>query len=375
MTGDDDVLITGMAWSTALGSDLDQVWRALLAGTTGMIPVPSQHRLRNDHAAILSDLPMDLGPERRQHELGARALRAAVADAGLDLTDPGLQLVAGTSYGSHLDVPPERLDRWGIGLAAESGMARRPLLVNTACSAASDAILLGAALIAEGELDRCVVGGADVLTPAKRLGHSALGTMSPHALRAFDADHDGTILGEGAAFLVLERAGSARARSARVRGRVAGAGSANDAAGPTAPDPDGDTIVQAVTAALSTAGRGIDEVVVVNAHGSGTPVNDEAESRGLARTFPGETGPIVFATKGNFGHTLGATGALEAIAVLLALRDRRVPPIPGLRTVSPEFPLPVPTAATPLPDTGEVGLSITLGFGGFTTCLALEVPA
>lgn len=365
-----EVLITGMAWSTALGSDLDGVWQALLSGATGMTPVPSAHPLRNDLAAVLPDLPMDLDPVRRQVETGARPLRAAVADAGLDLTDPRLRLVAGTSYGSHLDVPPDGLDVWADSLAEEVGLARRPLVVSTACSAGSDAVAVGAALIAEGEEEICVVGGVDVLTPAKRLGHSALGTMSPTALRAFDADHDGTILGEGAAFLVLE----ARARGTRLRGRLTGVGSANDATGPTAPDPSGGTVVRAVHAALAAAGRSAAEVGVLNAHGSGTPVNDDVECRALSTLFPGAETPVVFATKGAFGHTLGATGALEAVAVLLALRDGRVPPVSGLRTVMPGFPLPLPSGGAPLPFTGDVGLSVTIGFGGFTTCLALEAP-
>ncbi|WP_246040835.1 beta-ketoacyl synthase N-terminal-like domain-containing protein [Streptomyces cadmiisoli] len=368
-------LVTGMAWWTALGSDLDEVWRALLAGATGVAPVASAHPLRNDRAAAVGDLPAELGPEQRQYELAARAVRTAVSDAGLDVTDPRLRLVAGTSHGSHLDVPPDRLDRWGETLAAGLGMARRPLLVSTACSAASDALLVAAALIAEGEEEVCVVGGVDVLTPAKRLGHSALGTMSPTELRAFDERHDGTLLGEGAAFLVLERADRARERGARIRGRLSGTGSANDAAGPTAPDLSGDTVVRAVTAALAAAGRGPGEVGVLNAHGSGTPVNDDVESRGFARVFTDGKAPVVFATKGAFGHTLGATGALEAVAVLLALRDQAVPPVPGLKTALPGFPLPLPGGAAPLPFTGNVGLSITIGFGGFTTCLALEVPA
>lgn len=366
-----NVLITGMAWNTALGADLDEVWRALLAGRSGVAPVPTAHPLRNENAAALPGLPAGLDPVRRQVEAGAPALRAAVADAGLELTDPRLRLVLGTSYGAHLDVPPTGLDLWGATLGAELGLARRPLMVSTACSAGSDAIAVGAALVADGEEEICVVGGVDVLTPAKRLGHSALGTMSPTALRSFDAAHDGTILGEGAAFLVLERDG---ARAVRGRGRLVGVGAANDAAGPTAPDPSGETVVRAVRAALAAAGRETGEVAVINAHGSGTPVNDDIESLALTTAFAGGTSPVVFATKGAFGHTLGATGALEAVAVLLALRDAQVPPVAGLETVMPGFPLPLPIGA-PLPIRAGLGLSVTIGFGGFTTCLALEASA
>ncbi|WP_249998257.1 beta-ketoacyl synthase N-terminal-like domain-containing protein [Actinoplanes sp. M2I2] len=368
-------LVTGMGWDTALGSDLDEVWLALLSGTSGVVTVPSPHPVRNERAAVVAGLPMDLDPGRRQYELGARTLRAAVTDAGLEVTDPRLRLIAGTSYGPHLDVVPEGLDRWGDALAEGVGLARRPITVSTACSAGSDAILLGAALIAEGAEEICVVGGVDVLTQAKRLGHSALGTMSPTALRAFDESHDGTVLGEGAGFLVLERDSSARARGARVRGRLSGAGSANDAAGPTAPDLSGDTVVQAVRAALTAAGRGAGEVGVVNAHATGTPVNDAVECRAFTSLFAGPSGPVVFATKGAFGHTLGATGALEAVAVLLALRDQQVPPVCGLKNVMPGFPLPLPGGGLALPFTGEVGVSVTLGFGGFTTCLVLETAA
>jgi 3-oxoacyl-[acyl-carrier-protein] synthase II len=199
--------------------------------------------------------------------------------------------------------------------------------------------------------------------------------MSPTALRAFDAGHDGTILGEGAGFLVLEHERVAQARGARVRGRLSGTGSANDAAGPTAPDPSGDTVVQAVRTALAAAGRSAADVGVLNAHGSGTPVNDDVECRAFGSLFAGRAAPVVFATKGAFGHTLGATGALEAVAVLLALRDGRVPPVHGLETVMPGFPLPLPIGTAASASTGEVGLSVTLGFGGFTTCLALEAAA
>lgn len=366
------VAVTGMAWDTALGADLDDVWQALLAGESGIRAVPSAHPVRNELAAVLPDLPADDDHRARQRELGRRTVSAAVQDAGLDVGDPRLRLVAGTSYGPHLDALAESLGDWGDELANDLGMAHRALTVSTACSAGSDAIALGATLIAEGVAECCVVGGVDVLTPAKRIGHSLLGTMSPTRLRAFDTERDGTVLGEGAAFLVLESADSARLRGARVHGRVTGAGSANDAASPTAPDTSGDTVVRAIDAALRAAGRDVAEVAVVNAHGSGTRVNDDVETVSLRRTFASTVeGSTVFATKGAFGHTLGATGALEAVAVLLALREQRVPPVVGLTTPMPDFPLPLPVGAG-LPVTGDVGLNVTLGFGGFNTCLVLE---
>ncbi|MFF8633674.1 beta-ketoacyl synthase N-terminal-like domain-containing protein [Streptomyces pilosus] len=375
---DADVWVTGMGWTTALGSGLDEVWNALLDGRTGVDAVPSEHRLRNGAAAVVHDPPLSVPPAERQHLLTRDTLAAAVRDAGLDPTDARLLPVLGTSYGPHLDtVDVPALDRWAADATRALGTARAPLSVTTACSSGSDSILVGAELIRSGAEDLCVCGGADVLTPAKRLGHSALGTMSPTALRAFDADNDGTILGEGAAFLVLESGRSARARGARAHGFLVGTGSANDAESPAAPDASGDSVVRAVSKALRGAARGPADVSVLNAHGSGTPANDAVESVSYTRLFRTGTdrrasdGPTVFATKGAFGHTLGATGAIEAVTVLLALRDGTVPPVHGLRTLRPDFPLPVPKSR-PAAFTGRLGLSVTLGFGGFNTCLAFE---
>lgn len=366
------VRITGMAWRTALGAGLDDVWQALLAGTSGIRPVPSAHTVRNDLAAVLPDLPANDDHGQRQHVLGCQTIQAAVEDAGVEITDPRLRLVAGTSYGPHLDAPADSLGRWADKIAADLGLPHAPLTLSTACSAGSDAVLVGAALIAEGMAEICVVGGVDVLTPAKRFGHSVLGTMSPTRLRPFDVQRDGTILGEGAAFLVLESARSAASRGVRVHGRLTGTGSANDAAGATAPDASGDTVVRAIGTALRAAGRSADDVAVLNAHGSGTLVNDDVEARSFRRTFQSDVdSPVVFATKAAFGHTLGATGALEAVAVLLALRDHRVPPVPGLTNPMPDFPLRLPVGE-PMTFAGDVGLSVTLGFGGFNTCLVLE---
>ncbi|WP_329080859.1 beta-ketoacyl-[acyl-carrier-protein] synthase family protein [Streptosporangium sp. NBC_01469] len=383
--GPPEVWVTGMAWSTPLGTGLDEVWRSLLDGGSGIQAVPSApsaHPLRNESAAVLPGLSLDKDPGERLHILSRDTLADAVADAGLDVTDPRLRAVFGTSYGPHLDTTGvTALDDWCADVTGELNMPQAPVSLTTACSSGSDSLLVGAELIRNGDAEICVCGAADILTPAKRLGHSALGTMSPTSLRAFDEAHDGTILGEGAAFLVLESARSATARGARPRGYLLGAGSANDAVNTAAPDLSGDSVVRAVGRALLAAGRHAEDVVVVNAHGSGTPVNDLVECRSYERVFSTAgstaTSPTVFATKGAFGHTLGATGALEAVTVLLALRDGVVPPVHGLTTVMPGFPLPLPMGGPAAFDgridrIDRIGLSVTLGFGGFNTCLAFE---
>jgi 3-oxoacyl-[acyl-carrier-protein] synthase II len=368
---DKDIWVTGMAWETPLGSDIDEVWAALLAGKTGIRPVASRFELRNTAAATVDDPPPTAEPDHRQQVLTERTLLRALDDAGVEASDPRVQPVLATSYGSHLDTAaPTSLYQWCTDVTTRMGMARAPLSISTACSAGADAMLVGAALISSGVVDICVCGGTDVLTPAKRLAHSAMGTMSPTSLRAFDESHDGTVLGEGAAYLVLESGRSARGRNARAHGRVVGAGSSNDAQGATAPDPSGAVIDRAVRRSLVGSGRSLADVDVINAHGSGTPLNDGTELAGYSRLFAtGAAAPVLFATKGAFGHSLGASGAIEAMTVLLALRDNVVPPVLGLTKPPPGLSFPVDGAK---PVRGGLGLSVTLGFGGFNTCLAFE---
>jgi 3-oxoacyl-[acyl-carrier-protein] synthase II len=252
-------------------------------------------------------------------------------------------------------------------VAARIGHPHEPITVTTACSAGSDSVLVGGHLIAAGRCEVAVCGGVDVVTAAKRLGHSALGTMGTAGLLAFDEERDGMVLGEGAACLVLESAG--RRRSTPAYATLVGAGSANDAAGMTAPDVSGESVVLAVRRALLHSGLTSADIAVVSAHGSGTRRGDEAEAASLATLFAGaDPGPVVFGTKGALGHSLGATGAIEAITVILALRDGVAPPVAGLgnplASLAPM--LPVGTARR---FAGSSGMSLTLGFGGFNTCL------
>lgn len=374
------MLVTGMAWSTALGSKLDEVWGRLLAGDCGLRDVPSEHPVRNLFAGPVDWPPADRPARERQLDLAVGTAARALEDAGLTGgNDSGVSgsggggplLVVGTSYGGHLDDPDGGgLHQWAVDTARRLGLSAPPVSLSTACSSGSDAIAIAAMLIASGAADTCLCGGVDILTPAKRLGHTALGTMSPTRLRAFDARADGTLLGEGAGFLVLERVTSARRRGATAYAALAGAGCANDAAGLTAPDPSGNSILLAVRRSLAAADLHPDDVAVVNAHGSGTPANDEVEGRSLTRLFTGRR-PTVFATKGALGHSLGATGAIEAIALILALRDRQAPPVLGLATPRAGVGLPVARGAPGAVGTG-VGVSVTLGFGGFNTSLVVD---
>jgi 3-oxoacyl-[acyl-carrier-protein] synthase II len=375
VSSDSQVWVTGMAWWTALGPDVDIVWGSLLADVSGITEVPSPFSLRSTRAAIVPDLPLDMPAWDRQHELARATLSKALGDAGIESGDRHLLPVLGTSYGPHLEMPEvTSISRWSTVAAREAGCVADPVTVTTACSAGSDAILAGLNLLQGGVAEVCVCGGADVLTLGKRLGHSRLGTMAPDDLRAFDISRNGTLLGEGAGFLVLEPAARARARGARPRGVLAGAGSSNDAANAVAPDPSGRNVVLAVRRGLRNAGITPSEVTVVNAHGSGTVVNDDVEARAYAQVFADEPHPpVVFATKGSFGHALGATGAIEAVAMLKALETQLAPPVHALREPIPALSLPIP-AGSPIRVAPGSGICVTLGFGGFNTCLVFKGP-
>jgi 3-oxoacyl-[acyl-carrier-protein] synthase II len=363
-------VVTGMGWRTPLGAGLGGVWDRLCAGGSGVAPVPSPHRLRTELAALVPDVGYGEEPGRRLDAIAADALTAACADAGLTPSDERVVPVLGTSFADLLDTTgTEPGAGWAGRLAAVTGLARPPVTVATACSAGADSLAVAAALIRSGRATICVAGGADIVTEAKRLGHSALGTMSSTGLAAFDRGHDGMVLGEGAAFLVLEAAGSARERGVQVHAVLRGTGSANDAAGLTAPDPSGASVTAAIDRCL--AGSGVDraEIAAVSAHGTGTPLNDAVEATSLARAFAGVSpGPVVFGTKGALGHSLGATGAIEAVSVVLALQHKRVPPIARTGEPMAELPLRLPLGEA-AEISGRAGLSLTLGFGGFNTCL------
>lgn len=361
--------VTAIAWSTPLGDDLDGVFGRLLAAETGMVPVAHDARLKNDLAAPVPDQPLDRAADVRMIDVGLPVLARALAAAGRDAADPEVLLVLGTSLGAFLEGEPESapLNAWADTLGKRVNAARPPISLSTACSSGSDAILVGAEMIRAGVATCCVCGGVDVLSLIKRMAHSSLGTMSPTLLRAFDARHDGMLIGEGAGFVVLDSAPKVKPLA-----NLVGVGSANDAAGMTMPDAAGLGARYAIERSLADAGLAPDAIGVINAHGSGTPLNDATEALVFRDVF-GESGKaIVFGTKGNFGHSLGATGAIESIALLLALRHGQVPPVFGLETPVPAMKLPVP-AGKPMATDARYGLNLTLGFGGFDTSLIFEV--
>jgi 3-oxoacyl-[acyl-carrier-protein] synthase II len=248
----------------------------------------------------------------------------------------------------------------------------------SACAAGSHAIGEAAKLIQSGGADAVVTGGSEAgLVPLARAAFAALDALSDTGIsRPFDVRRDGFVMGEGAAVLILEDGDKARARGAHILAYVRGYGATSDAYHLTAPDKEGAGAAEAMRVALADAGLTPEDVVYVNAHGTSTPLNDRAETKAIKAALGDTAKEIpVSSTKSAIGHLLGAAGAVEAVATILALRDRIAPPTLGHEQPEDGLDLDyVPGKARPLDIDGKpaVGLSNAFGFGGHNAVLCLE---
>jgi 3-oxoacyl-[acyl-carrier-protein] synthase II len=235
----------------------------------------------------------------------------------------------------------------------------------TACAAGTHSIGNAARLINSGRCDVVLAGGSEsAMTPTSMAGFGNMTALSKSGVSMpFDERRDGFIMGEGAGVLVLEELGHAMARGADVLGLVLGSASTADAHHITAPAPGGVGAVRCMELAIADAGLTASDIVHVNAHGTSTPLNDAAEAEALAKVF-GAPGPIVTSTKGVTGHALGAAGALEAVAVVLAMQHRLVPPTVGLEQLDPELPQIDVVIGEARPWEPGPSLSNSFGFGG-----------
>ncbi len=209
----------------------------------------------------------------------------------------------------------------------------------TACAAGTHSIGNAMRMIADGRCDVVFAGGSEAaFTPTALAGFGNMTALSSSGISVpFDARRDGFMMGEGAAVLVLEEWSRAVDRGASIIGEMLGAASTADAHHITAPAPGGSGAVRSMELAIEHAGLSAQDIKHINAHGTSTPKNDEAEAQAMAKIF-GEFGPIVTSTKGVTGHALGAAGALEAAAVVLAMEHRLIPPTAGTIECDPELP-------------------------------------
>jgi 3-oxoacyl-[acyl-carrier-protein] synthase II len=243
----------------------------------------------------------------------------------------------------------------------------------TACAAGTHAIGNAARLIAWGYADVVMAGGAEApFTPTAIAGFANMTALSNSGVsRPFDADRDGFVMAEGCGLLVLEAWDMAVERGATILGEVLGSASTADAHHITAPSPGGAGAVNCMQLALQDAGISPDQVGHINAHGTSTDKNDGAEAEAIAKVFGETDGPLVTSTKGVTGHALGAAGAIEAVAVVLAMQKRLVPPTAGLTAVDPALPRINVVQGAPAPWEPSAALSNSFGFGGHNGTLVL----
>jgi 3-oxoacyl-[acyl-carrier-protein] synthase II len=249
----------------------------------------------------------------------------------------------------------------------------------SACAAGAHAIGMAERLIRYGDADTVVTGGSEAaITPLATAAFGKMDALSDSGVsRPFDRRRDGFVMGEGAGVLVLEEEQAAKERGARILGYIRGYASTSDAHHLTAPEPSGRGAAKAIELALKDADVSARDLVYINAHGTSTPLNDRSETNAIKAALGEElAGKVpVSSTKSAIGHLLGAAGAVEAIATLLALRDRIAPPTLNYEEPDEGLDLDyVPNEARPLQN-GEVrpvGISNAFGFGGHNAVLCLE---
>ncbi|MGE3311104.1 MAG: beta-ketoacyl synthase [Limisphaerales bacterium] len=257
-------------------------------------------------------------------------------------------------------------------LADDLGWHGPVTVIANACASGANAVGHAWEWLRSGRGRRAIAGGYDALSELVFSGFDALQALSPTVCRPFDRDRDGLGLGEGAAVLVLETLESARERGATIRAELIGYGCSTDVHHLTQPHPQGVAAVASMTEAARAAGISPDAVGYINAHGTGTPLNDSSEAIAI-RTWAGSHVDRlpVSSTKSSVGHLLGAAGAVEAAVCVMALQGRWLPPTTTHREPDPECRFPVVTVPTSAPDL-EVALSNSFGFGGSNATLAFR---
>jgi 3-oxoacyl-[acyl-carrier-protein] synthase II len=399
------VVVTGLGAVTPLGEDFPTSWARLVGGAQAQAPVTlfdvAGCRCKQAAAARLPDLPgltpKQLGRLSRASRLALPAAREALAAAGL-LDESGrsrltqLPLSVSTTGGGmawgelflramlaqqrnrdeFIHIARYQAQHQALDLQQQLGFRGPMMIVANACASGANAIGHGADLIRAGLCDCVLAGGYEALTELIYVGFDCLQAMSTDCCRPFDVGRNGLMLGEAAAFVVLESESHARARGAPIVCELAGYGHGTDLYHLTQPHPNGTAAVAAMRAAIAEAGCPASDIGYINAHGTGTPLNDTSEAAAFVAVF-GENGAVpprvrISSTKAAIGHTLGAAGSIEALFAIAALQSGQLPPNLNLRK-------PEPLVAANLVATGETyqempaTLSVNLGFGGSNAAL------
>jgi 3-oxoacyl-[acyl-carrier-protein] synthase II len=409
------VVVTGLGTINPIGNTVDETWKSLLSGTSGISRI---------ERVDVSDIPSKIAGEIKDFEvtdhipkrLARRmdryaqflwvAARDALADAGIDYEEDDPEayrtgVVVGTGIGGvesfeqEIDtlfhVGPHRVSPYGIPkiianiaggqISIDFNLYGPNTTAVTACAAAANAIGDAGEIIKRGAADVMVTGGADAsITRFAMAGFAQARALSTNnddpegASRPFDADRDGFVMGEGGAALILEEREHALARGATIYAELVGYGMSADAYHVTLPRPGGDGAARAMKAALDHAGMSPSDLSVINAHGTSTPANDATETLAIKSVFGDRAYEIpASSTKSMTGHLLGGAAAIEAVASILTIRDGIIPPTINYTTPDPECDLDyVPNEARE----SEVSsvMSNSFGFGGHNVALIFAAP-
>uniref|UniRef100_A4T721 3-oxoacyl-[acyl-carrier-protein] synthase II n=1 Tax=Mycolicibacterium gilvum (strain PYR-GCK) TaxID=350054 RepID=A4T721_MYCGI len=401
-----DVVVTGVAMTTALGTDAESTWQALLEGRSGI-------RVLQDSFIEEFDLPVRIGghlletfdeqltPEENYNLSYVQRMAVVLGrrvweHAGSPDVDPNrLAVSIGTGMGGieellfayenlrgarFDEVNPTAVQQYApsgpsSAVALERHARAGVLAPVSACASGSEGVAQAWRQIIFGEADIAICGGVEARIEAvpiagfaqMRIVMSTNNDDPEGACRPFDRDRDGFVFGEGGALLVIETEAHAKARGAKILGRLMGASITSDGFHMVAPDPNGERAGYAMSHAVELAGLASADIDHVNAHATGTTVGDVAEGIAINKALGGHK-PAVYAPKGALGHSVGAVGAVESILTLFALRDGVIPPTRNLRNLDPEIDLDV-VAGEPRRGRYEYAINNSFGFGGHNVSL------
>jgi 3-oxoacyl-[acyl-carrier-protein] synthase II len=398
------VVVTGIGAVSSVGTNVPDFWAGLLAGRCGIGPVTlfDASSYRTQTAAEVADIPdgfLTAAEKRRMSRadrMGLAAATEAVAQSGLDFSreDPtriGVVLGGGTSglldsedfFWRHLNGKPARPSRVlnhmpdaiTDRVAQRFGLSGIKSTITTACSSSANALGYAHDAIVAGWADAILTGGSDALARLTYGGFNALRSVDPGPCRPFDRERKGLSIGEAAGILVFEEAGRARRRGAPILAEFLGYGVTSDAFHMTAPDPSGAAGSRTIRAALACAGVNAEQIDYVNAHGTATPQNDSAETAAIKAALGERARQIpVSSIKSMIGHCLCASGAIEAVATVLTIRDQLVPPTIHYENADPACDLDY------VPNTSreaevDVAISNSFAFGGNSSVVVFARPS
>ncbi|MGE0422017.1 MAG: beta-ketoacyl synthase [Reyranellaceae bacterium] len=397
------VAVTGLGCISALGPDVAAFWAGLSAGRCGIQPLEFRGS---------EELHVKIGGQIKNFDAGAHfsaarlpfldpfsqfamiAAREAVKDSGLSaegLAGPRTAVILGTGIGGISTLNEAFYQRYALGkrridaatipkampnaaashVSIEFGVNGPAFAVCSACSSANHAMGLAMAMVRAGIVDRAITGGSEAnLNFANVNAWEALKVLTPDACRPFSRGRNGMSLGDGAGIIVLERMDAARARGARIYAEMAGSGSSSDAGDLLRPDANG--AAAAMRNALADGGLAPDDIDYINAHGTGTLLNDPVETAAIRQVFGAHADKLaVSSTKSMHGHALGAAGALEMVATVLALKHQVAPPTVNWLERDPKCDLDyVPNEARAMPI--RAAMSNSFAFGGLNAVLTVK---